>query len=183
MKFEIIVAMDNNGVIGTMHQPIPWKQRLDQFRFRDMTLGNLTVYGSNTLATIPFKHGFPDRGNFVISSKVLPVPSYCGKLSLQEFIDACKEQARVQAWVKKDSDVVYIVGGGDVYWQALDAGIVSKVHLTRVNTEVDQCATTVRFPTDMLEANFSCVATEHHLGDGVDNEHNFTYKTYVRNNA
>lgn len=187
MKFEIIVAMDNNGVIGTSKSAIPWQQKEDQKRFRDMTLGNLVVYGSNTLKTLPFADlGFPNRGNLVITTQDLDVAKFSGQLDSPEFLEACETAIDAQPWINntKDERIVYIVGGADIYRQALAADIVSRIHLTIVYTEVDTKDCTYHtFPDlDAELSNFDWLDTEYHLGDGDKNQYDFEYQTLVKVN-
>ncbi len=129
---------------------------------------------------------FPNRGNLVITTQDLDVAKFSGKLDSPEFIEACETAIDAQPWINntKDESIVYIVGGADIYRQALAADIVSKIHLTIVRTEVDTKDCTYHtFPSlDTELSNFDWIDTEDYSGDGDKNQYDFDYITLAKVN-
>ncbi len=65
-KIEMIVAMDDTGVIGKAGG-MPWGKPVDGKRFRAKTLGKSVIMGRKTFESIGSKP-LPDRQNIVITS-------------------------------------------------------------------------------------------------------------------
>lgn len=113
----MIAALDRNRVIGRDGK-LPWHISEDLKRFKRLTTGHVVLMGRKTYESLG--KPLPDRRNVVLSSRAIPdVESY---RSLAEALRALK-----------DENVVFIIGGGEVFRQALP--IVDGLHLTIVDGE------------------------------------------------
>lgn len=119
---HLIVAAARNGVIGFQNQ-MPWHLSADLKYFKAKTLGHTVVMGRKTAESLG--KPLPGRKNIVItrSNPVLPPGFICvhnleTALSMQE----------------PDSDV-FIIGGGQIYQEALRSGVLDTIYLTRVDIE------------------------------------------------
>lgn len=104
----LIAAMAKNRVIGKNNDLI-WHIPKDLKRFKALTLGHPIVMGSKTFASLGNKP-LPRRTNIVVSRN--PDISVDPALLCSNLEDAVK-------LAKKEDSVVYIVGGGEIYRQAL----------------------------------------------------------------
>ncbi|MCE9530586.1 MAG: dihydrofolate reductase [Planctomycetes bacterium] len=122
MRISLIVAMDRNGLIGN-DQGLPWKLSADLRRFRKLTLGKPVIMGRKTLDHIggPLK----DRPNIVLTRQENFEHPGC---TVAGSLEAALEYAQTIA-----SDEIMIIGGAEVYRQALL--LVERIYLTIVEGE------------------------------------------------
>lgn len=124
MAIAIVVAAARNGVIGR-NGDMPWRLSSDLKRFRAITMGRPIIMGRKTWESIG--RPLPGRENIVISSRPdFEAPEAKVVSSLEQAIAAARESAG-------DGDV-FIVGGGQIYSQAMPLADV--LHVTHVETDV-----------------------------------------------
>lgn len=118
---NIIVAHSLNRVIGKDNKLI-WRQSSDLRRFKELTTGKTVVMGRKTYDSIG--KPLPNRRNIVISRQTdLNIPGVEVVKSLQDVISLDSE--------------IFILGGGEIYKKSLELGIVNKIYLTLIHTNVD----------------------------------------------
>ncbi|TVQ76395.1 MAG: dihydrofolate reductase [Flavobacteriales bacterium] len=120
----LIAAMAKNRVIGKNNDLI-WHIPKDLKRFKALTLGHPIVMGSKTFASLGNKP-LPRRTNIVVSRN--PDISVDPALLCTNLEDAVK-------LAKKEDSVVYIVGGGEIYRQALE--FADAMELTILDKDFD----------------------------------------------
>jgi dihydrofolate reductase len=122
---SIIVAAAENGVIGRQGQ-LPWQLPADLQHFKALTLGHPIVMGRRTFESIG--RALPGRTNIVVTGQpAWPAPA--GVLVAHSLPEALALAAQ-----QPGGEDVCIIGGGEIYRQALPATDV--VHLTEVHTTV-----------------------------------------------
>lgn len=122
MNISIIVAADENGVIGRDNH-LPWRLAADMRHFREVTMGKPVLMGRKTYESIG--KPLPGRHNIVITRKSGLVIDGCTVVnSLDDAIDAVG-----------DVDEVMIIGGAEIYRESL--GLANRIYLTRVHTAVE----------------------------------------------
>lgn len=122
MVISIIVATSENGVIGNNNQLL-WHISADLKRFKKLTAGHTVIMGRKTFESI----GQPlsNRRNIVISrSEGLKFEGCIVAKSL----DSALELAGTD-------DEVFIIGGGEVYRQALP--FAERIYLTLVHASYE----------------------------------------------
>jgi dihydrofolate reductase len=124
MTVGMIWAQSRTGVIGR-HGRMPWHVPEDSRYFREVTTGHPVIMGRRTWESLPARfRPLPDRRNIVISRQ----PGL--RLSGAEVAHSLGEALRLvgvrPAWV---------VGGGQVYAEAL--AVASVVKVTEIDIEVD----------------------------------------------
>lgn len=102
---SLIVAMDKNRLIGD-GKKIPWHLPADFAYFKETTTGHLIIMGRATFESIG--RPLPNRKNIVLTRGDF---SHEGVEVAHSF-----DEARALA---KDSDEVFVIGGAQVYTQAL----------------------------------------------------------------
>jgi dihydrofolate reductase len=118
MIISIIVAIAKNNVIGANNQLI-WHISEDLKRFKALTTGHCVVMGRKTFESIG--KPLPKRTNIVISRKKEFIIEGCIVVSsFDEAISVCG----------KDEEI-FIIGGGELYRQALP--VANKLYLTLVH--------------------------------------------------
>lgn len=122
---SLVVAASDNNVIGRQGQ-LPWHLPADLKHFKELTLGHPVVMGRRTFESIG--RPLPGRANIVVSRRV-DWPAPAGVLHAPS-LPAALELARQQP----GGEEVCVIGGGEIYRQALPAADV--VHLTEVHTQV-----------------------------------------------
>jgi len=163
-KFSIIVAVAENGVIGSGNQ-LPWRLPDDLKRFKALSMGKPLILGRKTFDSIG--RPLPGRLNIVLSRQAdLQIPGCRVVSSVDEAVGVA---------VEADPDVaeIVIVGGAEIYRQVLPR--VQLIHLTRVHANVEGDAV---FP-ELQERQWREVAKEYHAAD-ERHAHAFTFSTLQR---
>ena len=127
MKIMMIVAMDEQGIIGK-DEMLPWKLSNDLQRFKKLTVSdgfNAVVMGRKTWESLP--NGFrplPERLNIVMSRDTkwsddgAEIALYPGRAIEIAYANGCDE--------------LWIIGGSQIYELYLTH--VEEIHVTRVHT-------------------------------------------------
>lgn len=130
MDIAIYVAIAENGVIGR-EGGLPWRLSTDLKRFKAETMGKPIVMGRKTWESFP-RRPLPGRQNIVITRD----PAYRAEgadvvHSLEDALALARTRARCDA----AADEICIVGGGQVYAQALP--LADRLHVTHVLAQVE----------------------------------------------
>lgn len=162
-KYEItiIVAAADNDAIGKNNKLI-WHLSDDLKRFKELTNGHHIIMGRKTFESFP--KPLPNRTHVVITRQSsYKVPDGVILVnSLEDAIDASKTDAQP-----------FIIGGGEIYKQAMD--IADKIELTRVHETFEADAF---FP----EVNKSIWKETENIMHPKDENHKyaFSFLTYER---
>ncbi|MDX1905229.1 MAG: dihydrofolate reductase [Thermonemataceae bacterium] len=122
----LIVAVAENNVIGSEGK-IPWHLAEDMNFFRKLTEHNVIIMGRKTFESLPRR--LPNRIHIIISRNRRFVPPY-DDCYVVNSLDAAIDFSRT--FVGKN---IFIIGGGEIYQQALQKKAVEKIFLTKVQTE------------------------------------------------
>jgi len=147
--------MAENGVIGRNGQ-LPWRLSADLRRFKRLTMGHHLIMGRKTFESIG--RPLPGRTSIVVTRQQgYESP---GVLVAHDLPHAMQLAA--------DDDEVFIIGGSELYRQALQ--LVDRIYMTRVHASVDG---DVRFPS-MDESAWRGVDRCQHPAD-EENEYDSTF--------
>ena len=158
----IIVAVAENDAIGKDNQLI-WHLSDDLKRFKALTNGHHIIMGRKTFESFP--KPLPNRTHVVITKQAnYKVPK--GVIVANTLEDAIS--------ISKQDSQPFIIGGGEIYKQAL--ALADKLEITRVheNFEADT------FFPKIDTATWKETANDFHKKDDK-NEYDFTFLTYERN--
>ncbi|MCO5144035.1 MAG: dihydrofolate reductase [Oligoflexia bacterium] len=120
MNVSLVVAMSENRVIGIENR-LPWNIPEDLKRFKQITSGHPIIMGRKTYESIG--RLLPNRTNIIISrNKDYRVQNAIICHSLSEAIE----------WAQKSpgSDEIFVIGGGEIFKQAIP--LSNKIYLTKV---------------------------------------------------
>lgn len=120
-RISILVAMAQNRTIGA-NNALPWRCPEDLKRFKALTMGHHIIMGRKTFDSIG--RPLPGRTTVVVTrNRTLNIEGCIVAHSLDEAIAACQSDAEV-----------FIVGGADLYAQALP--LADTLYLTEILQDV-----------------------------------------------
>jgi len=125
ISITLVAAVAQNGVIGSANA-MPWHLPSDLKRFRALTIGHPVIMGRKTFESIG--RPLPGRVSIVLSGQGGDFGA--GTLtaaSLSQAIDMARDVA-----LSKNLSDIFILGGGDVYRQAMS--IADRMEITHVES-------------------------------------------------
>ena len=151
MHVSLVAARALNNIIGNGPN-IPWQVKGEQKLFREITIGGILIMGRKTYESIG--RPLPGRSTIIVTrNSAYSVPGCEIASSLITALQA----------VSNDPRPVFIVGGGQIYQQALAQGLADAVHLTTIQTEVEGDITFPDFPTPDFK-----LVKETHFASNID---------------
>lgn len=121
-RIALIAALARNRVIGQGNR-MPWHLPEDLRHFKRLTSGHAVVMGRRTFASIG--RALPNRTNIVVTRDAA---------FAAEGVRVAHSLDEALAMAPGD-DVVFVIGGGELYEQTLDRADV--LHLTEIDAEID----------------------------------------------
>ena len=160
-ELTIIAAAGENDAIGKDNQLV-WNLTDDMQRFKDMTSGHHIIMGRKTFESFP--KPLPNRTHIVISRQDdYVVPEGVIKVnSLKAALD-----------IAKDDSQPFIIGGGEIYNQAME--YADKIELTRVHADFEADT----FFPKIDPALWKEIENIFHKKDS-QHEYEFSFITYIR---
>lgn len=131
---SLIAAVARNRVIGAGNA-IPWRIPSDFAWFKRTTMGKPMVMGRKQFET--FRQPLPGRPHIVVTRQVDYAPA---GVSVCHDLPAALDLAREMA-VRDGVDEIMVIGGGDIYAQAID--LADRLYISHVALEPPG---DVRFP-------------------------------------
>ena len=163
MTIAIIVAASENNVIGRDGK-LPWHLPDDLKFFREMTEGHPLIMGRKTFESLPKL--LPNRRHIVVThDRTYNAEGAEEASSLDEAI--------MFAHKDNPTERIFIIGGGEIFRQAMDRADV--LHVTRVHAWI---AGDVTFP-DISPMVFEVTEKREHPAD-EKHKFAFTFLTYLR---
>ncbi len=162
----IVVAKAKNNAIGKDNDLL-WRLPDDFKFFKQTTLDHYVILGRKTFDSLP---GLLPRRTFVIVTRneVYRAPEgHYAVNSLEEAFELCEVQEQSE---------VFIIGGGIIYKDSLEKGMVDRMLITEVDTEIEEADTF--FP----EFNANHWREERRQHHDIDERHKYTFDfvTYVK---
>jgi len=120
-EISIIVAHDDKRGIGKNNQLL-FRISADLKRFKKLTMGHPIIMGRKTHQSIG--RPLPGRTNIIITRNPdFKSPGCQIAHSLKAALKLAKQ---------KDNQEIFIIGGGQIYQQALDQDLIDKLYITHV---------------------------------------------------
>jgi dihydrofolate reductase len=158
-NLSIIVAVTDNGVIGTDPPQNLWKAEADHAYFQRITAGHTVIMGRKTFDAMGGP--MPDRRNIVITSQTDFAAAGC------EVVHSIKEALQLI----DNNQESFVIGGGGIYAQALP--FVDKLYITEIHGVVEGSVTFTFEHSEWTE-----VSREEHPAD-ADNEFPYSFVVYT----
>ncbi|MBC8868816.1 MAG: dihydrofolate reductase [Planctomycetes bacterium] len=122
MRISLIVAMSENRVIGRDGR-LPWHLSADLRRFKRLTMGHHIIMGRKTFESI----------GRLLPGRITVVVTRQADYEADEALVAHDIDEAIRA-AKSDNEA-FLIGGGELYRQALSA--VDRIYLTQVHAQVE----------------------------------------------
>lgn len=162
-RISLIAAVARNGVIGDGNA-LAWDLPDDRRHFRAVTMGAPVIMGRRTWDSLPPRfRPLPGRRNLVLTRRG---PWQAAGAEVADSLDAALERL-------SGVDRVFVIGGADVYAQAL--ALADELELTEIERDFDGDA---RFP-DWPRAAFDEVRRERHHAP-APNDFDYSFVSYRR---
>lgn len=159
----IIAAIANNNALGKDNDLI-WHLPADLKRFKKVTTGHHILMGRNTFESIG--KPLPNRTTVIITRNTDYIAEGCLVVnSIEKALEVAKEDAQV-----------FIIGGAQIYEQAIKLDLVDQLDITEVQQEFEA---DVFFPEIDLHI-WKEVAREDCRADEKNN-YNYSFITYKKN--
>ncbi|TIP05903.1 MAG: dihydrofolate reductase [Mesorhizobium sp.] len=167
MDIAIYVAIAENGVIGR-EGGLPWRLSTDLKRFKADTMGKPIIMGRKTYEGIG--RPLPGRLNIVVTrDKAWRAEGIEVAHSLGDAIALARVRGRCMAGAEE----ICVVGGGEIYAQALP--LADRLHVTHVLASVDGDA---HFPP--IDPDIWQVVSAKDFPAGEKDSHATRYTVYQR---
>jgi dihydrofolate reductase len=159
MKVSLIVAVSQNRVIGKDNNLI-WHLPNDMLFFKETTTGHHVIMGRKNFESIPHKfRPLPNRTNIIITRQSDYKAEGCVVVnSVEEALKVAKSNGENEA---------FIIGGGQIYKLAVDAGIVDKIYLTKIHHSFDGDTFFPELNSDWIKTN--------KIENKTDEKHRYSY--------
>lgn len=165
MSVTIVVAVAGNGVIGR-DGDMPWRLSTDLQRFKATTLGKPIVMGRKTWESFP-KRPLPGRRNIVVTRD---------RGFVAEGAEVFHALDEALSAADADGAEVYVIGGGQIYRQALP--LADRLDVTHVFASPDG---DTRFP--QIDPAEWRVVSSVDVPAGEKDSHATRHVIYERTNA
>lgn len=160
---SIIVSIAEDLAIGFQNRLV-FRISADMKRFKSLTVGNTVLMGRKTFESLP-KGALPDRRNIVLTrDSSLTFPGADSYQSIQDALATCAPD-----------DHVYVIGGAEIYRQALP--LADELEVTLVHAVPEQADT--YFPDFLSSGDWETVSRED-FGPDEKNIHPYSFITYRR---
>ena len=128
---SLIAAVDKNNAIGKDNKLL-FHIKEDLLFFKETTINHTIIMGRKTFEALPGvlplrKHIILTRDkNYKVNDPQVKIES-----SLKSLLEDLKD---------KDEEV-FIIGGGEIFEQVMESGLVDKIYLTKINKSVEDADT------------------------------------------
>ncbi len=128
MIIAIVVAVSENGVIGRAGG-LPWRLSSDLKLFKKITMGKPIVMGRKTFQSIG--RALPGRTNIVVTrDRTFEADNVVVAGDLETALEMARDVAG-----RTGADEVCVVGGGEIYMQALP--VTDRIYRTQIHMSVE----------------------------------------------
>ena len=124
---SLIAAVDKNNAIGKDNKLL-FHIKEDLLFFKETTINHTIIMGRKTFEALPGV--LPLRKHIILTrdkSYKVNDPQVKIKSSLKSILEDLKD---------KDEEV-FIIGGGEIFKQVMESGLVDKIYLTKINKYVE----------------------------------------------
>jgi len=170
IEIVLIAAVAEDGVIGR-GGTMPWRLKSDMRHFRALTLNKPVVMGRKTYLSLSIRP-LPGRTNIVVSRD--PDFTAAGVL-VATSLDVAIQAARADA-LRRGADAVMVIGGADIYAQAMRRA--DRLEITQIRAKIEG---DTRFPAIDATVWHETARETHAAGEGDDAAYDFV--TYRRPNV
>lgn len=159
-KVSIIAAISENRGIGKNNKLL-WHIPQDLSRFKKITLGHPVIMGRTTFESLG--KPLPERDNIIVTRDL--------NYQAQGCIICHSIEEALKVAEKKDREEIFVIGGGQIYQQAIK--YADKLYLTIVSGN---------FEADTFFPDYSEFKKETFKEEGTYNQYKYTFIELIRDN-
>jgi dihydrofolate reductase len=175
-KVSVVACIDKNGIIGVGGH-IPWMSsvinddKTDMRHFSQLTRKSVCIVGKTTFTGDLNGIGLPERKMVVMDGNGLDRPFMSDINSIPRMHLSCRTAAEVLDKIDLfdftgprtfngtgpwQTDRVYVIGGGAIYREFMESGLVDEIFLTVANYDCGDSSdvSKVNFPMDILRSEY-----------------------------
>ncbi|MHB1157907.1 MAG: dihydrofolate reductase [Phycisphaerales bacterium] len=127
LDIALVAAVSDNGVIGRGND-LPWRLPDDMKFFMELTRGNTVIMGRRTFESMKSKP-LPGRRNIVVTRRT---DWQSGGVEAAGSLEQAIELGHLNQLGR-----LFVIGGAELYRQALAHKDLTRIYLTRVHAQVD----------------------------------------------
>lgn len=134
-----IVAYNSNYVIGDKDGKIPWKIQEETLHFKKTTMGSCCIMGRKTWDLLPFRfRPLSGRVNIVVTRKpgAISLDTCQRFIPVRRVIEGPFYVSSVEAGIALAksflNDMIFIIGGAEIYKEAIGKGMVDQILASEV---------------------------------------------------
>ena len=158
-KVSLIVAHDDKLGIGA-HNRLLWHIKKDFQHFKKITTGHPVIMGRKTYESIG--RSLPQRTNIIITrDSNFSAPGCLIAISLESAIAQAKDIEKKE---------IFIIGGGEIYRQAMADNLVDKLYITHVQGD---------FKADVFFPDYSHFKLLKQV-NGQEGQYHFTFYVFEK---
>ncbi len=129
MKVALIVAMDREQGIGK-NNDLMWHLPVDMKFFKETTNGHIVVMGRKNFDSIPDRfRPLSNRENVILTHNTAFQAEGC---LVFHSLEAC-----LDAYKKEEERTIFIIGGGQIYSQAMEMDCIDEMYITHIDKTFD----------------------------------------------
>jgi dihydrofolate reductase len=167
MIVSAIVAVGKGLEIGK-NNDLLWHLPADMKYFKSTTIGNHIITGRKSYESIPEKYRpLPNRVNVVVTRQT--------NLKIEGAIVTHSVEQAIAIAENADADEAFIIGGGQIYNDAISNNLVDKLYITWVDANFDA---DTYFPNLDL-SKWKEISSDQYIKD-ERNMHNLTFSIYEK---
>lgn len=142
---SLIVAVSKNNAIGKDNKLL-FHIKEDLAFFKKTTLNKTIIMGRKTFESLPGV--LPSRKHIIVSRNSDYYVENENVEIRDSLIDVLNEY-------KDSSKEAFVIGGGEIYRQALESGLVDRIYLTRIDKVVEDADTFFPIISDDIYARYN----------------------------
>ena len=132
-KFKLIACINRKRILGKDGHLI-WRIGNDMANFKRQTLNNVVIMGRKTFESLPNGAPLKDRVNIIIThDEEFGVDQKYDNVyivhSIEDAVELCEA-------FFNDKEL-FVIGGGNIYRQFMEMGLIDEMRLTIVNDDAD----------------------------------------------
>jgi dihydrofolate reductase len=132
---KLIVAVSKNWGIGK-NNDLLWHLPEDMKFFKETTAGSIIITGRKNYESIPAKfRPLPGRENIILTRDLNYTSNHPKMHVVHNWEDILKKVEELQSENPEKS--VFVIGGGQIYKQALNQGLISEMYITHVHHDFE----------------------------------------------
>jgi dihydrofolate reductase len=149
-KYKLIACINNKNAIAKDGKPM-FGIKADVENFNSLTNGHVVIMGRNTFEKVLNKTPLKNRVNIIVTTNenyTVPTGNWTKEELNNTFIVNSLTEADNLCYAFYSTKDLYIIGGGETYYQAYNLGMIDEAIITVVSDEANGDMRLPDFSTD-----------------------------------